>query len=263
MDHTNQVTRSLRFVSFEFLKHLLLFRSGSIAVIYYYMLLLSIAPWVRALAIRWVDISCAHKKYCVHTFYDTNGFFFFDFRQMLLDMALGSKAPTSSRHRCQVTAALLLIVCVTLTNSGKYLHFTISRHTEVITDCGNRPFLSTFRLKFYVPMNINTTNYCSLLIIIQLQHTVIYLYTLLLPFYIFTTPSRTLVFSDISANMVLFFFFFHIQITKDAYVYIIFITIMVYKPLIAFPTVFHCLYYAVVRSIQKYTLYSRREKKIT
>ncbi|KAL4097598.1 hypothetical protein QTP88_022342 [Uroleucon formosanum] len=37
---------------------------------------------------------------------------------MLLDMALGSAAPTSFQHRCGVTAALLLVVCVALTKSG-------------------------------------------------------------------------------------------------------------------------------------------------
>jgi len=41
---------------------------------------------------------------------------------MQLDMALGSAAPTSFQHRCGVTAALILVVCVALTKSGEYPH---------------------------------------------------------------------------------------------------------------------------------------------
>ncbi|XP_025423241.1 mucin-17 isoform X2 [Sipha flava] len=58
---------------------------------------------------------------------------------MPLDMALGSTAPMSFRHRLQVTVALLLIVCVTLTKSAPATYDEIEAKQTDLTDYFNDP----------------------------------------------------------------------------------------------------------------------------
>ncbi|VVC31937.1 Hypothetical protein CINCED_3A014982 [Cinara cedri] len=58
---------------------------------------------------------------------------------MILDMALGSKAPASFQNRCRITAALLLVVCVTLTKSAPTTYDEIEAKRTDLVDYFNDP----------------------------------------------------------------------------------------------------------------------------
>ncbi|XP_060841647.1 putative uncharacterized protein DDB_G0282133 isoform X2 [Rhopalosiphum padi] len=58
---------------------------------------------------------------------------------MKLDMALGSAAPTSFQHRCGVTTALILIVCVALTKSAPTTYDEIEAKRTDLADYFNDP----------------------------------------------------------------------------------------------------------------------------
>ncbi|XP_060879263.1 mucin-17-like isoform X2 [Metopolophium dirhodum] len=58
---------------------------------------------------------------------------------MQLDMALGSAAPTSFQHRCGVTAALILVVCVSLTKSAPTTYDEIEAKRTDLADYFNDP----------------------------------------------------------------------------------------------------------------------------
>ncbi|XP_001952422.2 mucin-17 isoform X2 [Acyrthosiphon pisum] len=58
---------------------------------------------------------------------------------MQLDMALGSAAPTSFQHRCGVTAALILVVCVALTKSAPTTYDEIEAKRTDLADYFNDP----------------------------------------------------------------------------------------------------------------------------